>query len=253
MNKQSQNLKPIVAMEITREGCLQKRVMRIERDQQLTDTLLGALYPGVSVATVDIPVEPVDSFEQAQIELALNKLESGGVKYSLIGASGSAKNGKFYAVDAALEKQIAARFGHWPEAAITYFGILVSSCGKGLLDLPKAVVLVVPDHELGTNDCRGWIRRRVFSQFGLPDRCFYQFRLAFDQTQAKGSFKVMEDDVAALLGCDFVLPESSFKPGLPGASIAAQCLQWLKSSTPARRFEGRVVVGIEASGSLPRR
>lgn len=245
MNTQPQDSRPVVALEITRDGQLQRKVMRIERDQQLADTLLGALYPQVSVATVDIPVEPVDGYEQARVELALNKLEAGGTKYALIGASGSAKNGKFYAVDKAHETAVAERFYHWPEAAITYFGILVSSCGKGLLDLPKSAVVIVPDHELGTNDCRGWIRRSVFKRLSLPDRCFYQFRMAFEKCQAKGSFKVMEDDVADLLGCDFVLPESSLKPGLPAVSLVDQCVGWLRDgSAKARRFEGRIVVGI---------
>lgn len=236
MNKAFENSRPVTALEITREGNLERKPMRMEREQQLTDTLLGALYPGIRVATVDVPVEPLDSFEQSQIELALSRLEVDGVKFALIGASGSAKNGKFYAVDQAHEKAIAARFEQWPEAAITYFGILVSSCGKGILDLTEATVIVVPDHELGTNDCRGWIRRSLFEQFSLPDGCFYQFRLASEKGQAKGSFKVMEDDVADLLGCDFVLPESSWKPGVPATSFGGQ--------RGTCRIEGRIVVGI---------
>jgi len=30
------------------------------------------------------------------------------------------------------------------------------------MEEPEARVLVVPDRKLGTNDCRGWIRRSVF-------------------------------------------------------------------------------------------
>jgi len=239
------NLRPVMTLEITREGQIQRKTMRMEREQQLVDTLLGALYPQIHVATVDIPVEPLDAYEQTQVELALNKLEVDDVKYALIGASGSAKNGKFYAVDKAHEKAIAERFAQWPEAAITYFGILVSSCGMGIIDLPKATLIVVPDHKLGTNDCRGWIRRSVFERFSLADNRFYQFRLAFHTHQTKGSFKVMEDDVANLLGCDFVLPESSFKPSLPATSFVQKCANWLGGGAGnVRRFEGRIVAGI---------
>ena len=84
-----------------------------------------------------------------------------------MGASASAKNGKYYAVDAAHAKTIAQRFRFWPEAAMTYFGILVSPC-KVCIEIPDARVLLVKDHELGTNDCRGWIRRSYSSVFIWP-------------------------------------------------------------------------------------
>ena len=44
------------------------------------------------------------------------------------------KNGKFYAVESSFEKKLGERFRFSPQAAITYFGILVSSCkvlGRG--------------------------------------------------------------------------------------------------------------------------
>ena len=147
----------------------------------------------------------------------------GGVEYRLIGASGSAKNGKYYAVNKEFEKPIAERFQQWPEAAITYFGILISPC-KVRIEEPDVRVLVVDDHTLGTNDCRGWIRRSMFEKLDLPARHFYQFRLAFNRTQAKGSFKVMENDVAEALGADIILPKSSMKPALPEKSASSEAL-----------------------------
>jgi hypothetical protein len=39
------------------------------------------------------------------------------------------------------------------------------------------------------------VEKRLFGKLNLPDHRFYQFRLAFDRTQAKGSFKLMQDDV----------------------------------------------------------
>ena len=55
----------------------------------------------------------------------------------------------------------------------------------------------------------------------LTEGRFYQFRMAFADTQAKGAFKIMEDDVSDALEVDFVLPESAVKPGLkiPGGRI----------------------------------
>jgi hypothetical protein len=50
---------------------------------------------------------PLDSFEQGQVEQSLAKLEMDGVRYALIGASGSAKNGKYYAIEAGYERALA--------------------------------------------------------------------------------------------------------------------------------------------------
>ena len=46
---------------------------------------------------------------------------------------------------------------------MTYFGILVSDC---IVRIEKSDcrVLVVEDHELGTNDCRGWISETLFRE-----------------------------------------------------------------------------------------
>ena len=119
---------PVVALEINKAGHLSRKLMELDRQATLENTLLQSLYPGIHVATVDVPQEPLGSFEQALIEQSLVKIEFDGVRYSLVGATGSAKNGKFYAVDAAHEKKVAERFRSSPQSAITYFGILVSSC-----------------------------------------------------------------------------------------------------------------------------
>src|SRR5262249_11216624 len=147
------------------------------------------------------------------------------------------KVGKFSFTEQEHSPAIAERLQHWPQAAIVYFGILVSAC-KVVIEEPNATVLVVEDHVLGTNDCRGWIRRSLFSKLQLPENCFYQFRLAFEKTQAKGSFKVMEDDAGELLGADIVLPESAVKPGLKAPVMMYSVFG------KGRRFRGPVVMGI---------
>jgi len=229
---------PVLALEMDRTGKVTKKMVRFDREGQLENTLVQALYPGLRVATIDIPQEPLDAFEQAQVAQSLAKLECDGVGYALIGASGSAKNGKYYAVEAEYERRIGERFQNWPEAAMTYFGILVSPC-QVRIEIPECRVMVVEDHQLGTNDCRGWISRSVFNRLKLPDARFYQFRLAFEKTQAKGSFKVMENDVAEKLEADIILPQSSLKPQYKGPS---KLLRWLVGS--AKTFRGPVVLGI---------
>jgi hypothetical protein len=155
-----------------------------------------------------------------------------------------------------------------------------------MMESADSRVLVVPDHKLGTNDCRGWIGRSVFERLKqkhdeeiltleierlrkerhehvrdedlteqerltllpiakqeiarklLPSDRFYQFRMSFANTQAKGAFKIMEDDVAYALEADFVLPESAVKPGLKVPAGVHSIFG------PGRRFAGNVAVGI---------
>ena len=229
---------PVMALEIDEDGTVAQKSMQLTRQGQLTNTLLDALYPGIRVATVEIPGTELDDYGRAKVEQALAGFVIGGVEYRLIGASGSAKNGRYYAVNKEFEKAIADRFQQWPEAAITYFGILISPC-KVRIEEPDGRVLVVEDRTLGTNDCRGWIRRSLFEKLGLPPGHFYQFRLAFNRTQAKGSFKVMENDAADHVGADIILPKSCMKPALPEKSV------WTKLCFgDAQMFRGPVTLGI---------
>src|SRR5246127_5743361 len=269
-------------LEIDRNGRVAPRLHDLE---PLKNTLLSVLYPGIKVASVNVPAEPLDDYEEAQVENALARLVWNGVHYKLVGASGSAKKGKFYFVDREHSRAIAERFQHWPPAAIVYFGILVSPC-KVMMEESESRVLVVPDRKLGTNDCRGWIRRSVFQRlqhkhddeilsaqverlrrerYGkasdedqdqadesvllqdakreiagkrLAEGRFYQFRMAFADTQAKGAFKIMGDDVSDALEADFVLPESAVKPGLKIPAVMYSIFG------PGRRFAGNVAVGI---------
>ena len=236
---------PVMALEIDEEGTVAQKSMQLTRQGQLDNTLLDSLYPGIRVAMVEIPGAELDDYGRAKVEQALAKFTVGGVEYRLIGASGSVKNGRYYAVNKEFERAIAERFQQWPEAAVTYFGILISPC-KVRIEHPDAHVLVVDDHSLGTNDCRGWIRRALFERLGFPDRHFYQFRLAFNRTQAKGSFKVMENDVADHIGADIILPKSAMKPALPEKSVLVRLC-----SGDAQLFRGPIVLGIrEASRPL---
>jgi hypothetical protein len=125
-------------LEIDRNGRVAPRLHDLE---PLKNTLLSVLYPGIKVASVNVPTEILDDFEESQVENRLAKLVWNGIHYKLVGASGSAKKGKFYFVDQEHSRAIAQRFQHWPQAAIVYFGILVSSC-KVLMEEPNANVLV---------------------------------------------------------------------------------------------------------------
>src|ERR1035441_7769993 len=62
---------PVLALELDRNGNVSKKTMKLDREAQLTNSLLQGLYPGIHVATVDVPTEPLDSCEQAMVEQAL--------------------------------------------------------------------------------------------------------------------------------------------------------------------------------------
>ncbi len=203
----------IVMLDIDTNGRIEERIPGTGQEYWLDRTLLGVMYPDIHVALVGVPTEPLDDVEEARVADRMTSVSHNGICYRMVGASGSAKNGKYYYCDAQHEPLIAKRFQQWPEAAITYFGILVSGCMVVHAE-PEATVMVVKDLELGTNDCRGWIRESLFEKLSLPKGHFYQFRLAFIETQAKGSFKVMTDETADALDVDIIVPESSVKPSI---------------------------------------
>ncbi len=236
MHKMEENV--IVMLDVQKDGSIVERIPGVGQDSTTANTLLGAMYPDAKIAIVSVPTELLEDHEESAIARTLTGVRHNGVHYKMVGASGSAKNGKYYFCDAAHEPALAKRFAMWPEAAITYFGILVSNL-KVVHQEADKTVFVVEDLKLGTNDCRGWIRKGLFQKLQQPDGYFYQFRLAFGDTQAKGSFKVMSDDVADALGCDIIVPESSTKPSPKKSSI-------LKSffGTEVQSYRGPVIIGI---------
>ncbi|HTF68951.1 MAG TPA: hypothetical protein VK638_40355 [Edaphobacter sp.] len=238
--------KLILELRIDTEGRVQRTISKTEKKDTLEGTLLAQVYPDIRVARVSVPAE-LTSYEQAVVENTMATLQYEGVEYRLIGASGAAKEGRFYFVDAAHAPAIAERFQHWPQAAIVYFSILVTDC-KVVIEEPYTRILVVKDHVLGTNDCRGWIRESLYNKLNLaPDR-FVQFRLAFDTRepkQAKGAFKAMSDGVADRLAVDVVLPESSVKPSL---KAEARFLPGI--GVRGNLFHGPIVLGTKSVSTV---
>ena len=47
----------VLALEINRNGEVTKKLNPLDREHELTNTLLQGLYPGIAVATVDVPQE----------------------------------------------------------------------------------------------------------------------------------------------------------------------------------------------------
>lgn len=237
-SKNTFSVDQIQQLEIGRNGNIMPRIRDLDYDSTLKGSLLSVLYPGIKVASVLVPVEPLEELQESRVRNAMANFAYKGIRYKLVGAASSAKKGLFYFVDEQHHQKIANRFQNWPQAAISYFGILVSNC-KVVTELPDARVLVVSDTNLGTNDCGGWIRTSLaVSRLDLAPATFSQFRIAFEKTQGKGSFKLMEDDVADLLDADIILPESCIKPAL---KVHVKLYELFGSG---RRFRGPVVIGI---------
>jgi hypothetical protein len=237
-SKNTFSVEQLQQLEVGRNGNIMPRIRDLDYDSTLKGSLLSVLYPGIKVASVLVPVEPLEEIQESRVRNAMANFVYKGIRYKLVGAASSAKKGLFYFVDEQHHQKIAERFQNWPQAAISYFGILVSNC-KVVTQLPDARVLVVSDTNLGTNDCGGWIRKSIAtSQLNLAPATFSQFRIAFEKTQGKGTFKLMEDDVANLLDADIVLPESCIKPAL---KVHVKFHELFGSG---RRFRGPAVIGI---------
>jgi len=239
----------LVSFDIDVEGVAVEHLLSEHERKSLDNTLLTHLYPDIKVAIVNVPLGFLDAYEEAAVTHAISCIEFQGIKYRLVGGSGSAKDGKFYLVDEAHHDFIAQRFRNWAEAAIVYFGILVSPC-KEIITIPNGKIKVVPDGTYGTNDCRGWLSERMFTQFRLAPHRMYQFRLGLETgegpmvdamrpQQAKGCFKVMSNDAADLLGVDLVIPVSSVKPEI----VIPEGLQ-KRFLQEGRVFEGPFALGI---------
>ena len=150
--------KLILELSIDAFGLVTRKESELNRKDTLEGTLLLQIYPGIKVARVSVPTE-LDAYEQSLVESRMANLSYQGIQYKLAGASGAAKDGRFYFVDTAHAKAIAERFQHWPEAAMVYFSILISDC-KTVIEEPNMTVLVVKDHILGTNGLP-WLAPRV--------------------------------------------------------------------------------------------
>lgn len=57
---------PVMALEIDEEGTVAQKSMQLTRQGQLGSTLLDALYPGIRVATVEIPGTELDDYGRAK-------------------------------------------------------------------------------------------------------------------------------------------------------------------------------------------
>lgn len=211
------------------------------RKDTLDDKLIGRLYPGIRVARVTVP-QYLSAFEEGEVEKRMKNFVHEGNPYKLVGASGSAKDAKFYFVDEPHQKRIAKRYQHWPEAMVTYFSILISDC-KAMKEFPNLRVAVVKDHILGTNDSRGSLRKSIYRELEQMPDWFIQFRMGYvldDKLQFKGGLKPMPESVADSLGVDMVLPESCCKPELKDP---VRFLPQLKTS--GRLYSGPAVLGIK--------
>ena len=86
----------IVMLDVEKDGSVVERIPSLGQDSTTANTLLGAMYPGVKVAIVSVPTEVLEDHEESAVARTLTGVRHNGVHYKMVGASGSAKNGKYY-------------------------------------------------------------------------------------------------------------------------------------------------------------
>ena len=106
----------VISLDIDSNGQAKTRIPDLEKSAQLHNTLLQGLFPEIRVARLNVPGGVLDESQQALVDRAMKRVNVDGVQFKLVGASGSAKDGKFYAVEAKYERAIAERFLNWPQA-----------------------------------------------------------------------------------------------------------------------------------------
>src|SRR5262245_40770383 len=86
------HVKQIVVDE---EGNMRQRIPRSDAEGQLRNTLLFAKYPEICLLSIEVPSGVLDAYEEARISQVLGmRIQHEGREYCLVGASGSAKDGK---------------------------------------------------------------------------------------------------------------------------------------------------------------
>jgi len=85
----------VVTFDIDVMGQMTRKLAKLEREEQLENTLLQSLYPDIRVARLNVPPGRLEAFQEAMVEQSMTNFEADGVRYRLVGASASAKSGKF--------------------------------------------------------------------------------------------------------------------------------------------------------------
>ena len=88
----------VISLDIDPTGQAKARIPDLEKSAQLHNTLLQGLFPDIRVARLNVPGGVLEESQQALVEQTMKRVNVDGVQFRLVGASGSAKDGKFYAV-----------------------------------------------------------------------------------------------------------------------------------------------------------
>src|SRR5256886_17157458 len=99
----------VVSLDIDPMGQATERIPDLEKSAQLHNTLLQGLFPDIRVARLNVPGGVLDESQQALVEQTMKRVSVDGVQFRLVGASGSAKDGKVYAVETKNERAISER------------------------------------------------------------------------------------------------------------------------------------------------
>ena len=132
--------------------------------------------PGIRVAVVNVPVEPLDPYEESQVENAMANLKFKNTPYKLVGASGSSKDGRFYFVDKDHSQLIAERF---------------RALATGSHRLLRDSRLLLQGGDRGNRMYRCWWLKttsweRTIAVVGFGGRCFLSFNCPTTASTSSG-------------------------------------------------------------------
>jgi len=122
-----------------------QRNHELGREEQLTNTLLQGFYPGIRVATIDVPTEPLTPVSKRFVEQALTKSSSMGFVTACPEPAAVQKKENSTPSKTKYESDWRRGFRFSPQAAMTYFGIW---CPRPvvMIDGRTSRLLVVEDH-----------------------------------------------------------------------------------------------------------
>lgn len=266
----------LVQLEVHKNGKVVATKVPLASQLTLEGTLINQLYPNINLALVKLPTSRLKEHQDVAVRNALVEIRWKDVTYVMFGSGGGLKDGKVIFVDKLYAKQLHARYNNIPENLLAYAGIHTSDC-MAVLTTDDCRVAVVPDNQLGTNDCGAWIRKSLFQQLTynetlrdpatlrplhnedgtrktvkrtFPLNVLSQGRVAnIGENQCAGgfgnrhinaklTFKVAEDDVMDALGVDIILPESAQKPGFRDLA------PFNERDLSNRTWRGRISIGI---------
>ena len=68
---------PVITLDINEMGQMKRRLPRLAREEQLENTLLQGLYPGIRVARLNVPPGKLEHHQENEVQKSMRSFRSG--------------------------------------------------------------------------------------------------------------------------------------------------------------------------------